>query len=77
MTDSPVTWGGGSGGGAAAAGIPTAPAKLRILDCTVDSEEIHPGDVVNIKVTLKNSSSQTAVKDIRIVYESATGELCR
>lgn len=70
VTDSPVTWGDGSGGES-----PTAPAKLRILGCTVDSEEIHPGDVVNIKVTLKNSSSQTAVKDIRIVYESATGEL--
>ncbi|MBS5521278.1 MAG: hypothetical protein KHX56_03285 [Clostridiales bacterium] len=76
VTDSPVTWGGGSGGGGSSGGeSPTAPAKLRILDCTVDSEEIHPGDVVNIKVTLKNSSSQTAVKDIRIVYESATGEL--
>ncbi len=75
VTDSPVTWGDGSGGGSSGGESPTAPAKLRILDCTVDSEEIHPGDVVNIKVTLKNSSSQTAVKDIRIVYESATGEL--
>lgn len=72
VTESPVTWGGGGSSGEES---PTAPPKLRILSCVVDAEEIHPGDRVNIGVTLKNSSVQTAVTDVRIVYESATGEV--
>ena len=72
--DVPITWGSdGSGGGGEAS--PAAPPKLRITGCTVDSGEIHPGDTVSIAVALKNSSSQTGIKDIRIVYESATGEV--
>ncbi len=70
-TGGPVSWSGQGGDGES----PTAPPKLRIAACTVDSSEIHPGDTVNIQVTLKNSSAVSAVKDVRIVYESATGEL--
>lgn len=66
-----VSWGGAGAGQE----DPQAPPKLRILDCTVDKEEIYPGDDVEIYVTLKNSSAKSCVEDVRIVYESATGEV--
>lgn len=66
-----VSWGGAGAGQE----DPQAPPKLRIIDCTVDKEEIYPGDDVEIYVTLKNSSAKSCVEDVRIVYESATGEV--
>ena len=66
-----VSW----GGAGAVEEDPQAPPKLRIIDCTVDKEEIYPGDSVEIYVTLKNSSVHSSVEDVRIVYESATGEV--
>ena len=66
-----VTWGGGGSGEE----DPQAPPKLRILDCTLDRDEIHPGDTVEIQVTLKNTSAASGVEDVGIVYESANGEV--
>lgn len=77
--ESPITWGdGGSGGGNSGGSgeeTPEASAKIRLIQCSVDRDEIHPGDRVTISATLKNGSSKSAIKDLRIIYESETGEV--
>lgn len=78
----PITWGdgggggdGGSAGGGSGEQTPEAAAKIRLIQCSVDRDEIHPGDRVTINATLKNGSSISAIKDLRIIYESETGEV--
>ncbi len=80
-SDGPVTWtdsgaGGGMGGsGGSGEEAPDPAAKIRLINCTVDKEEIHPGHQVTVTATLKNSSAVSAIKDLRIVYESESGEV--
>ncbi|MDE7366623.1 MAG: hypothetical protein K2N24_04640 [Lachnospiraceae bacterium] len=54
---------------------PAHAPKLVVSACTTDVEQIEPGMDVTFTLTLKNTSSTEAVYNMKLSYESTTGDL--
>lgn len=54
---------------------PVHTPKVVVSGCSTDVEQIEPGMEVTFTVTLKNTSTDVPVYNMKVTYESASGEL--
>lgn len=54
---------------------PAHAPKIVVSACTADVEQIEPGMDVTFTLTLKNTSSTEAIYNMKLSYESTTGDL--
>lgn len=66
--------GGGSGGGGGGSGTSSQP-KVFISNYTVTPLEVYAGEMFTVKVTVRNSSKTTAVKNMTVTYKSETADM--